>query len=195
MQRFDIINYFIKKYGYKKYLEIGVEDGDCIKAVSCQLIHGVDPFSVNATHRVTSDTFFEMLRPSFKYDIIFIDGLHVEEQVTRDILNSLAHLEENGVIIVHDCNPPTEWHQRSYEEAKTNGCRLWNGTVWKSIVCFRQARPDLQMHVVDTDWGVGIIKRGSQELLESRLYTWEDFQANREKMLNLISTVKFLEMY
>jgi predicted O-methyltransferase YrrM len=121
--RFDIINHLIAKIGAKRYLEIGVEDGDSINAVQCEKKHGVDPASRNATHRITSDEFFEMLAPHICYDVVFVDGLHVAAQAERDIVNSLQHLADGGYIVVHDCNPPTAWHQRSPSEAKKNGYR------------------------------------------------------------------------
>jgi predicted O-methyltransferase YrrM len=124
--RFDIINFLIKKIGAKRYLEIGVEDGDSINAIQCEKKHGVDPASKNATHRIESDEFFAMLAPSVKYDVVFVDGLHVADQAERDIVNSLEHLNDGGYIVVHDCNPPTAWHQRSVEEAKKNGYRCVN---------------------------------------------------------------------
>ncbi len=67
----------------------------------------------------------------------FIDGLHTEEQVDKDVENSLKHLSPNGTIMLHDCNPPTEWHQRSYEDFCSNPCE-WNGTCWRSVVKLKQ---------------------------------------------------------
>ena len=58
-----------------------------------------------------SDDYFSSLDKTIKYDLIFIDGLHLEHQVDKDINNSLNHLSENGVIIIHDCNPITERRQ------------------------------------------------------------------------------------
>ena len=107
--RFDIINFLIQRIGATRYLEIGVEDGDSINAVKCQKKHGVDPASRNATHKLESDEFFEMLAPHVKYDIVFVDGLHVADQAERDIVNAINHLSLGGFIIVHDCNPKLEW--------------------------------------------------------------------------------------
>jgi predicted O-methyltransferase YrrM len=53
---------------------------------------------------ITSDAFFE--RSMVKFDVIFIDGLHEEHQVDRDIVNSLQHLNPGGIIVLHDCLPP-----------------------------------------------------------------------------------------
>jgi len=40
----------------------------------------------------TSDEFFSTLRPSKRYDVAFIDGLHTFEQTYRDVINTFAHL-------------------------------------------------------------------------------------------------------
>ena len=71
----------------------------------------------------------------FKYDIIFIDGLHHDYQVIRDIENSLNHLSDNGVIVCHDCLPFSEVMQRQ-EECYGE----WTGDVWKAIAKFRIER-------------------------------------------------------
>ena len=58
---------------------------------------------------MTSDEFFSQNKETF--DLIFIDGLHIHEQVLKDIDNSLNVLNENGVILLHDCLPAKIWHQ------------------------------------------------------------------------------------
>ena len=198
MYRFQIINTLIQKYNYQRYLEIGVEGGDAFNQVQCVLKHGVDPYSINATFRIPSDEFFDMIHDEVEYDIIFVDGLHIEEQAQRDIENSLLHLSEGGVIVVHDCNPPNAWYQRSYEEAQLNGCREWNGTTWRGFVNLRATRPDLEMCVVDTDWGCGIVRQDGvgQDLIElPEHYTYEDFEQHRLDWLNLISVEEFLQSW
>jgi hypothetical protein len=195
MYRFDIINALIQRYGYQRYLEIGVEGGEAFGNVQCAVKHGVDPFSVNATFRIPSDEFFAMIHEDVEYDIIFVDGLHVEDQTQRDIENSLLHLSEGGVIVAHDCNPPTEWHQRSYEEFLKHYSN-WNGTSWRGYVNLRATRPDLEMSVVDTDWGCAIIRQDGdgQDVIElPENYSYADFEANREEWLNLISIQEFLQ--
>lgn len=186
--RFDLINLLIEHHQYERYLEIGVEGGDAQRSVRCALKHGVDPASEHATFRVPSDEFFASLRPDAQYDCIFVDGMHEEEQVLRDVDNALRHLSPGGTIVVHDCNPPSAWHQRDYEEAKLNGCRQWNGTVWRAWVRLRATRPDLKMLTVDIDWGCGVIQRGEQECIElPEAFSYDDFAERRAEWLNLIS--------
>ena len=193
MYRFDIINRLIEGNAYQRYLEIGVEGGDAQRAVRCALKHGVDPASDHATFRVPSDEFFAGLSSEVEYDCIFVDGMHEEEQVLRDIENSLRHLSAGGTIVVHDVNPPSEWHQRDYEVAKQNGCRQWNGTVWRAWVRLRATRPDLRMLMVDTDWGCGVIQRGSQRCIElPQPFGYEQLEQHRAEWLGSVSPAVFL---
>ena len=159
MTRSKLINLFITNYGYKTYLEIGVntpaQPGYNFESVRIDLKHGVDPAEkVKATFQMTSDEFFEK-HISMKYDLIFIDGLHLFEQAHRDIINALAWLTDNGTIVVHDCNPLLEKTQR---RVHTSGA--WHGDVWKAILKLRMEEPDLSIYTVDTDEGCTVIQRG-----------------------------------
>lgn len=193
--RYDIINYFISKYKYKKYLEIGVAKGENIKQIKAETIVGVDP-NIEATgvvtHVMTSDDFFSQNKDIF--DIIFIDGLHHDFQVDKDIINSLKFIQQDGVIILHDCNPPTREHA-------TDDWILsdWNGTVWKSIVKQRCTNKNISINVVNIDWGCGIIKKGHQEIYTKEsidtCLSWEYFSKNKNEILNLITTSEFKKIY
>lgn len=196
MTRTEIINGLIEKNNYKSYLEIGVntpaQPGYNWIGVNIPLKHGVDP-NVETTYKMTSDEFFEK-HITQKYDIVFVDGLHLHEQVYRDIINSVNNLNENGVIVVHDCNPVTEITQR-----RERASDAWHGDVWKAIVQLRIENPELEIYTVNTDEGCGIIKKGKQELLivnENENYNEYSFlEKNREKAINLISIEFFKEKY
>ena len=191
MNRTDIINYLIQKNNYKKYLEIGVRDPNSnLNLINVEHKDGVDPAG-NCNYPVTSDEFFENLDPEFRYDIIFIDGLHLDHQVEKDILNSLNHLSDDGTIVMHDCNPIKEEHQvEDYVVGKT-----WNGTTWKAYVKYRMNNEYLDMFVVDTDHGVGIIKKGKQDLYpKSDILNYKLLDENRKNILNLITIEKFLNL-
>lgn len=186
--RMDIINHLIRKNSYKKYLEIGVRNGQCIAAINAEHKDGVDPVpSRHTNYQITSDDFFANLNKDYKYDIIFIDGLHYDYQVYKDIKNSLEHLAENGIIICHDMNPPFEICQR--REVVVGS---WNGDSWKAFVQLRTEREDLTMFTIDTDWGLGVIKRGKQSLLKiEEPLTYEYMDKNRKELLNLITVEEF----
>ena len=194
--RTSIINHLISKFSLKKYLEIGVRKGDNFDKINVPFKRGVDPepiYKSKLLYKETSDSFFS--RNKEKFDIIFIDGLHLEDQVTKDIYNSLNILSKNGFILLHDCNPPSEFHQR--EEYEINGTfPAWNGTVWKSYVKIHMTNPNLKLFCVNCDWGVGIIKRGSSNLY-SKIdnLNYKHLESDRKNMLNLISVKEFLELF
>ena len=188
IRRYDIINYLIKKNNFKKYLEIGINDGDCFKRIDIEHKDSVDPQKDKYVKFVmTSDQFFSELEKDFKYDIILVDGLHTDQQVYKDVINSLKHLEENGIIVCHDINPPFEICQRKHPVID-----VWNGDSWKAFVKLRSERNDLEMYTIDTDWGVGIIKRGHQKTVKTPddLY-YAYLERNRKVLLNLISFNEF----
>jgi hypothetical protein len=186
MTRTDIIQLLIDKIKAKSYLEIGVSSGDNFSKIKCETKVGVDPEpSSPATIFLPSDDYFE--KNEDKFDVIFIDGLHHADQVYRDILNSLDCLNDNGYIICHDMNPQEEEHQII---PFVGG--IWNGNCWEAFVQLRQERSDLEMYVVNTDYGCGVIKKGNQKVLKiNKEINYKNFNRNRKKWLNLIGVNDF----
>lgn len=204
IKRWDLINYLIENYSLINYLEIGVNDGMCIRQILAPHKDGVDPMPGSevggmevpeVNYPITSDQFFDLIEGhDIKYDIIFIDGLHHSTQVDKDIANSLNHLQPHGFIILHDCNPPEFLNQVVPRISGT-----WNGDVWKSVVKLRHTHPNLTVKVVDTDWGVGIVHFGSQELYNKesleKCLDYDYFDNHREELLNIISVEEFYTQY
>lgn len=184
MNRTSIIKKLVKKYDYKRYLEIGVRSGQNFRQIPCKYKIGVDPDkTARATHFMTSDEFFS--KNTEEFDIIFIDGDHEEEQVLKDVLNSLKILSDEGTIVMHDCNPINEWRQRPFSEFKEG--EKWNGTVWRAYIQLRK-REDLSMYVIDADEGTGVIQRGCQKpITYKEPLSYSEFEERRKEMLNLIS--------
>ena len=189
--RLDLIKHVIKKNDYKNYLEIGCHNNEVFDKIEIEKI-GVDPIS-GGNYRGTSDKFFkENLK---KFDCIFIDGLHLEYQVDNDIKECLNILSSNGFIVMHDCNPPTEFHQRENYEVNGN-FPPWNGTVWKSFAKLRIKNVGLNLSCVDCDWGVGIIKKDKQSNFKlSGNLDFDFLDKNRVNLLNLISVINFIKSY
>ncbi len=199
MTRIDVINFLISKYNFKKYLEIGVRrPQDCFSHIICEHKDGVDPGLENVSNPVkypyTSDEFFFKLDsgyldiPSvFKYDIIFIDGLHISHQVEKDILNSLNHLTPNGIIILHDCNPFMYGYNYLRVIEDYFG-QSWNGTVWKAIYKLKATRTDLKIGTLNLDEGLGIITRGYQELIpfDNPYFEYRKFTEDLKRNLGLM---------
>ena len=188
MKRTEIIQSLINKTNAKKYLEIGMGPGINFSNIKCEYKICVDPTpTVPVTFNLTSDEFFKQNNETF--DVIFIDGLHWAEQVYKDIINSLNVLNDDGYIICHDINPHSEFIQQ-YPQPKAES--EWTGDCWKAWVKLRSENDKLNMFVVDTDYGCGIISRGRQSLIKiNDVLTWEDLNNNRISLLNLISIDEF----
>lgn len=57
--RYDILNMLIKKYDFKKYLEVGVEYGQTFSRIECDFKISVDPLQNGyTTYQMYSDDFF-----------------------------------------------------------------------------------------------------------------------------------------
>jgi hypothetical protein len=181
--RLDLINYFIKKNNYSSYLEIGCDQDEVFSKINIDKT-GVDPNS-GGTERLTSDDFFKKNKSSF--DIIFIDGLHVYDQVKRDILNAVNVLNENGAILIHDCLPNKIWEQNV---PRMNGS--WTGDVWK-VIPFLRSMENIDVYTCAADRGVGIIfKRPNRNILKLNLdfkkLTFKNYYYNYRSYMNIVRT-------
>ncbi len=141
------------------YLEIGVSKGLAFRQISADEKIAVDPaFRLSdetraqadargrATHyfEVTSDDFFATQgdflaqRP---IDVALIDGMHTYEQVVRDVENTLRFLRDDGVIFLHDCNPPFELAGRraeSWDDFIAGQSGPWS-SVCGTVTCGRRS--------------------------------------------------------
>ena len=186
MQRYDIIQHLIDYHGYESYLEIGLGIMNTWNRVKCERKRCTDP-NIKGQFGATedwcifdqeSDTYFARIDNKARYDLIFIDGLHIADQVERDIQNSLRHLSPGGTIVLHDCNPPTLAHAGEEPEIwKGEGDNrhfVWCGTVWKAVSKLTLWE-SLDFVTIDTDWGVGILQ-GEHPLRFSLSFYMKDLQ-------------------
>ena len=214
MNREIIIQKLLKARKGKTYLEIGVSTGRVFFSILSTSKYAVDPlfkFSrwkvfrrtiknptniFNKYYTSTSDDFFSKQAPEIfsqkRINVCLVDGMHEYDFALRDIENALKYLEDDGVIIVHDCNPVTEKMGSTFEEWKGRGYDgEWNGDVWKAILHLRCTRNDVHVFVLDCDYGLGIITKGKPEnnltlpVDSIAKLSYQDFHANRESWLNL----------
>ena len=182
--RLDLIQAAIDKKKYQSYLESGCDQNQIFGKINIKNKVVIDPVS-GGTLRCTSDDFFS--NNSMKFDCIFIDGLHEYKQVSRDIRNSLNFLNNDGVILLHDCLPDSI--SKQYVPRTRYA---WNGDVWKAIVEVRTLK-DLNVCTCMIDEGVSVIKKKrNEELLKldisdfSKL-SYEFFYNNYKNIMRLKS--------
>jgi len=190
-KRYDIINNIIEKKKYSSYLEIGCFKDETFNEININKKVGVDPVS-GGNIRLTSDNFFKINKNTF--DIIFIDGLHIFEQVRADIKNSLMTLNKGGIILLHDCLP-----QRARDQFVPRSHEHWNGDVWKAIVECRTNK-DIDTYTCIADQGIGaIFKQSNKNTLnlnkkKFKKMKFKDYYYNYKEYMNLIEVKDLLNM-
>lgn len=181
----QIINHYIQRVKATDYLEIGVHPSRAnFDRIVCRNKTGVDPDPevTGIQFNITSDAFFEQNIREFH--VIFLDGLHHADQIEKDICNASKCLSRSGVIICHDTNPREEDHARIPRE----GRRIWNGDVWRTIVDFRQKYPRVKSYTYKEDHGVTVIHPAGTVFEPPFVsgISWDEFNNNKRKLLNLI---------
>lgn len=143
------------------YMEIGCRKGTSIAPVRSKTI-AVDPFfraRVNiigqkqALHvfQATSDDFFasdHLSRNGIRLGLSFLDGMHLYEYLLRDVMNTEAASDPDGVILLHDC-VPYGFGMLTRDLDNLPWKRAWTGDVWKLIPILQKWRPDLTLTVLD----------------------------------------------
>jgi hypothetical protein len=137
------------------YLEIGCADNLLFDAVMARCKVGVDPRQ-GGTHRMTSDAFFAAHAGSQadrRFDVVFVDGLHLYEQVRRDLDGALSVLKRGGWIAFHDMLP-RDWLEEHVPQIRTRG---WTGDGWK-LAFELLASPDVDFRLLAIDHGVLVVR-------------------------------------
>lgn len=177
--RLDLIKFYIHKTNCKSYLEIGCDKNQVWNNINVETMFGVDP-NRGGNMRMTSDEFFA--NNDHWFDIVFIDGLHVYEQVTRDVENSLNFLNSNGVIIIHDMLPRTQEMADPTKICKGS----WLGDVYK-LAFDLSNRSDITFKLVLIDQGCGIITKLENQFPSSFSKADWNYYVDNWKKLPLIN--------
>jgi hypothetical protein len=191
----DLINYVIKKKGFKSYLEIGVHRPEHNHhLIDCQFKIGCDPNpDSRASFTGMSDEFFNLwVKTGYppQFDIVFIDGLHWSEQVKRDFENCLSIMTD-GIILIHDTDPKEE----RFSVYPRKEPRRWNGDVFKFIAQLPSySGIDWRTPDVDAN-GLTVVKRSNRVAYDPpyKDLDYQTFKENRKEILQLCTRQEFEE--
>ena len=182
--RVSFISAATQKFSDCRYLEIGCDNNICFKSIPVINKIGVDPIR-GGNVKETSDNFFKDNKNRF--DVIFLDGLHIYEQCRKDVINSLKVLEKNGFIFLHDMTP-RNWAEENVPRLKDT---LWTGNIWKVALELSKTK-GIDFFVINADMGVGIIKKNEEDILYQDDY--ENLKNLKFKdFLNLNENIKYVE--
>jgi hypothetical protein len=222
----DVINVLTQDRADLHYLEIGVDQGNTFDHITnVEVKHGVDPYgaSGNITHRMTSQLFFSLNHYFFhhRYDIIFIDGLHLFDVVHEEVQKSLQLLRENGLIVLHDTCPILKSRQQiwlsDYEAildnvitAEKKDRLAWhentaasepkglNGDVWKNAAYLRTF-PDLTVFSIPQACITIVSPRKLDKFdtptpeIDLSTLNWDAYYTRFEEIMNPVSLEYFKE--
>ncbi len=179
---FKRIQTLIDAFYAQSYLEIGVFEGGTFLNLDVPFKVAVDPlfrfdpqiYANDNAHfyNTTSDDFFTQFperslllekkyhNTPFKFDIIYLDGLHTFEQTLRDFANSLPFSHEKTVWIFDDTVPsncfaamPCVKKQDTLKDyAGLFADSAWQGDVFKAIFAIHDMYPDFS-YCTQTDNG------------------------------------------
>jgi tetratricopeptide (TPR) repeat protein len=156
------------------YVEIGLGHGRSLalagpdtKAIGIDPYQGfweklnyICPHGPAALFPLASDDFFarhdlRTVLDQKTFDLAFIDGLHLFEQVLKDFINLERYARKDSVILIHDCLPIAPVVA---ERKRCTG--FWTGDVWRIIPCLKTFRPDLQIFTIPTKpSGLAVVTR------------------------------------
>ncbi len=202
----NFINILAEKYSFRRYLEIGVRDGATFCNVEMPHKTAVDPNFVFDTskhtselityYNETSDEFFDKfpdrrmqkpyynfnLNKDFKFDIIYIDGMHTFEQSYTDFRNTINY--------IHDTLPRDPYSAVNNQEKSLFYRRLaniaqdpWHGDVYKTIFAIHDLHPDFCYATnITTGYPQTIVWRNKQNIQRKRHFN---------SMLNIMSMSYF----
>jgi hypothetical protein len=213
------VNALASRIGARRYLEIGVQHGYTFRGVAIEQRVGVDPRfafdtaevadAATALHAMPSDRFFAEQAGSEPFDIVFIDGLHVFEQVVRDLTNTLAWTHRRSAILIDDTVPNDVYSAltsprdalRFRQQAGGKG-GAWHGDVFKAVFLIHDFFPFLDYRTIAGPdnpqtlcWrAAGPARKPVFNSLEriSRL-TWFDLQAH-EAVMRTASEAEAIEL-
>jgi Methyltransferase domain len=137
------------------YVEIGVRRGESLRmARDGTTCIGIDPSPMidqeppgTRIYALTSDEFFArhdlgaLLGGPF--ELAFIDGLHLFEQVLRDFMHLEGYAHRRSVVLLHDCLPLD-----GLTSSRSRTTAFYSGDVWKAALALRRQRPDLELVTV-----------------------------------------------
>ena len=140
-------------------IEIGVDQGASLALLRPPTVAiGIDPtpsvvFPLKTETHIfaeTSDEFFARSRPERlladrPLSVGLIDGLHLYEQALRDFRHVESWCGPRSLILFHDTIPLDQPTQ-----SRTQDTQFHTGDVWKTVLCLRHYRPDLDIFTIAT---------------------------------------------
>jgi hypothetical protein len=184
------LNSLAKLNSSQKYLEVGVCTGETFLQIDVPFKVGVDPnfafrFQDCANEntmfcQVASDQFWSnFFNNQYKFDLIYLDGLHTFEQTFRDFCASLNHSHDSTIWLLDD-TCPIGWFAAHPDPVFVGKARkflkinetFWMGDVFKVILAIHDFFPQFS-YATFPGHGQTVVWKESRENFNP---TWNSLQ-------------------
>lgn len=221
-RKFDLINELARIHGYRSVLEISTSGSGYSYDQFDQSRFNIrrrlsyltpndwtdgEPVDYRSPDHDTSECLRQIRAQGLSFDVVFVDGCHEYECTRRDLQDALNLVNDNGIIVLHDCLP-----QSQAECAPVRGnLEWWLGLSYKAYLDILMARSDLWYCTVDTDLGCGMIRSNQKTRHYKRAIDGDDacirawrnvgdnydlafhlYERNRDALMNVVTVNRFL---
>ena len=187
INRSTVTRFIAQAFHVGSYLEIGVNDGGTFNIISAHKKVGVDPKGPPATHKMTSNEYFQQNTDLF--DLILVDGLHTYDQTNTDMFMSFKRLNKYGWMVVDDIHPTFPMQANpTYVQEGTIG---WQGECYKAWINMRMLYPEYGFINIEGT-NVGVVSRLLPSInkaphVDVTNIDYEYFAKNKVELLNPVS--------
>ena len=201
--KMEIVNCLSAFYGKSRFLEISTATTGCMFA-------DVDLAFLSTAHRLAynlpsgfqdgapiefrSSTLnidgcvAELERRGARYDIILVDPYHDYERSYRDIELAFRLLSAGGIMVIHDCLPPSGGNLISPTYVPGD----WCGVTFIAYIDFLM-KENADFVTIDCDYGCGIVRHQTErkpDPLSSLRDAWSAARGDGERALRFVSEHK-----
>lgn len=222
-RKYDLINELARIHGYRSFLEISTSrsgysycDRDQSRFDVCRRLSYLtpddwtdgEPVDYRCSDHDSSECLRQIQVQGLSFDIVFVDGCHEYECSRRDIEAALNLVNDNGVIVLHDCLPHNKANCPPF---RGDMASWWLGVTYKAYIDALIARNNLWYCTVDTDVGCGMIRsiqktRRYKRIVEADevcIHAWRSagdnydavyqiYERNRNGLMNVVTVGNFL---
>jgi len=124
-----------------------------------------------------------------KFDLICLDPYHNYKESISDFRLLYSLLNDNGILISHDCYPPSYKYIPIHKpNGKIND--LWCGATYGAFIEFSYDNPKLFYGIIKNDYGIGIISKKKIKFVKKLI-----INDKQKQFLNLFKNNKDEEAY
>ena len=168
LKRDEVINYLLNEKFQKngKYLEIGCDLNQTFSKISNNNKTGIDPVR-GGNLKLSSKEFFENHNKEF-FDVVFIDGSHLIEDVYYDTVQAIKNLNLGGYILLDDVLPNNNLN--TFRKRMT----LHSFQDAYKILFFVSSLSFVDLYLLPSDHGMALIKLTDDPIVKELEFDFSD---------------------